>query len=377
MKIVYVIDSLKVGGAEVLLLSMVKDYQARGFDIAVAYFSDGPLRREFDALGIATHRISRHGLRNPLLFVRLLGLIWREKPDIVHTHLRKSDLAGQLCAALMRVPVRISTAHNADPWRRNRLLSFIDRTVTAGCHRVIAVSPEIRDYLLEVAGYQPDNVVAIPNGIDLKRFDPITTTALNPLELWGFDDDSPLIGIIGRLDPQKDHENFLNAARLVCDDFPAARFVVVGEGPLRQQLETRAGNLGLENQIRFTGIMRNMPELLATLDLVVFSSRWEGLPVALLEALAMNRAVVATSVGGIPGLINHEQTGLLVPPGDPEALAHGILKLLGDADTAQHVANQGRALVQAGFSVTSMHNKVLAIYTSVQAKTIATPDPRP
>jgi glycosyltransferase involved in cell wall biosynthesis len=249
--------------------------------------------------------------------------------------------------------------------------------VTAGCHRVIAVSPEIRDYLLEVAGYQPDNVVAIPNGVDLKRFDPAAVTALHPLELWGFDDKSPLIGIIGRLDPQKDHENFLAAARLVCDDFPAARFVVVGEGPLRQQLEKLAGDLGLENQVRFTGIMRNMPELLATLDLVVFSSRWEGLPVALLEALAMNRAVVATSVGGIPGLINHEQTGLLVPPGDPEALAHSILTLLRGPDFAQQVANQGRSLIQAGFSVTSMHNKILAIYTAVQAKTITTPDQRP
>ncbi|NNF60388.1 MAG: glycosyltransferase [Gammaproteobacteria bacterium] len=362
MKILYVTDSLKIGGAETLLLDMARDFTARGHQVEIAYFTDGPLRGEFAALGITPHRLSRHGLKNPGALLRMALLIRRFKPNVIHTHLRKSDLAGQLTARLMQVPVRVSTAHNIDPWRSNRALSAIAAACTAGCHKIIAVSSEVCDYTVNVAGESADKVVTICNGIDLQRFDPAT---VQPASGDPWDSAGPLIGIIGRLDPQKDHATFLAAAALISAQEPRARFVIVGDGIERNRLARLAAKLNLGEKAVFAGLQRDMPAVLAALDIIVFSSRWEGLPVALLEALAMCRPVVGTAVGGIPGVIEHGTTGLLVPPAEPAALAERIRQLLGDDALAARLGAAGRRLVAQQYSQRRMHDQVLALYETL------------
>lgn len=368
MRILYVTDSLRIGGAETLLLAMVRDFRARGHDIALAYFTDGPLHSDFEALGVTPCRLARHGLKDPRALARLMRLIRRHRPDVVHTHLRKSDLAGQLGAVLMRIPVRVSTAHNVDPWRRNKVLSLVADVCMTGCQKIIAVSSEVRDYMIEVAGTPADDVITIANGIDLERFDPASVAPLDKRDRWGFAPQDPVVGIVGRLEAQKDHETFLSAAKLVSERRPHTRFLIIGEGERRDSLEKRATKLGLAQHVVFAGLERDMPAMLATLDIVVFSSRWEGLPVALLEAMAMSRPVVATAVGGMPGLIEDGETGILVPPGDAQSLANGIMRLLKDTTLAGRLARRCRPLISQRYGVRRMHDQILELYETLGRK---------
>lgn len=362
MRIVYVIDSLKVGGAEMLLLDMLRTYGDQGHRLAVAYFTPGPLEREVTALGVPAFRVSRNGLADPTALPRLLGFIRRERPDVVHTHLRKSDLVGQLAAALAGVPVRVSSIHNTDPWRRKAALSRINRLLNSPCQRVIAVSQEVHDYLLATHAYPPEKLVTIDNGIDLARFDPQRQPPADLAAAWGLDPTAPTIGVIGRLEPQKGHSVLLEAAVRVTRELGEARFLVIGDGPLRTQLEARRSGLGLDGRVIFTGVLRDIPATLAALDLVAFSSLWEGLPVTMLEAMAMARPVVATAVGGIPGVLCDGENGVLVRAGDPEALAHGLLRVLRDPQLARRLGQQAREVVLQHYSAQTMHRRILDLY---------------
>jgi len=367
LRLLHVIDGLKVGGAEMMLLGMVRSYLRQGHSVSVAHFSPGPLGDDYRDLGVPVTRISRRGLADPVAPLRLMGLIRSERPDVVHTHLRKSDLVGQLCAGLAGVPVRVSTGHNTDPWRKSAPLTAVHRLCTRRCQRVIAVSQEVHDYFVTTGAYRPEKVVTIENGIDLERFDPERVTALDRKSAWGVAPESPIIGVIGRLEPQKGHAVLLEAAAAVTREAPAVRFVVIGDGSLRAELEEQRSRLGLDEHVIFAGISRNIPETLATLDLVASSSLWEGLPLTLLEAMAMARPVVATAVGGIPQVLEDGRSGLLVAPGSPQELSRGLLRLLDDPDLARRLGSAGREVVQRRYGAARMHRDVLAVYRSLGA----------
>ncbi|MCZ7545303.1 MAG: glycosyltransferase [Anaerolineae bacterium] len=367
MRIFYVIDSLKIGGAEMLLLAMLRTYCRAGHQIDVAYFTPGPLAEDVARLGVPVHRVSRHGLKDPRAVVRLARLMHAAQPDVVHTHLTKSDLAGQVSAALVRAPARVSSVHNTDPWRKNPLLSTFSRAAMAPCHRVIAVSQEVRDYVVQWSGYPAHKVVVIDNGVDLERFDPETVAPLDRAALWGVAPDAPAIGVIGRLEPQKGHRLLLQAAAATAQARPDVRFVIIGDGPLRAELEAERARLGLERVVLFAGIVRDMPGALAALDGVAFASLWEGLPVALLEAMAMRRPVVATAVGGIPGVLVDGANGLTVPPGDPEALAQGVLRVVADRALAARLGAAARETVRARYSAQAMHGRIMDVYEAALA----------
>lgn len=362
MRILHVIDSLKIGGAEMLLVDLLRAIQREGHSSKVAYFTPGPLGRELDALNVPVHRLSRHGLADPRAVVRLLDLIRRWRPDVVHTHLTKSDLTGQFAAALGRAPARVSTAHNTDPWRRRRLLTRTNRLITRGCQRVIAVSSEVRDYLVSLEAYPPEKIVTVENGIDLQRFDPSRQQPMDRAAVWGFGNEHPVIGVVGRLEPQKGHSVFLEAAARVTAEAPAARFVVIGDGSLRPTLEAQRDRLGLTGCVAFAGVLQDVPAALAALDVVAFPSLWEGLPVALLEAMAMERPIVATAVGGMVGVLRDGVTGLLVAPGEHDELARGLLQVLHDPALARRLGTQARDFVREHHSMQTMHRRILDLY---------------
>lgn len=364
MRILYVIDSLKVGGAEILLVDLLRIVERQGHEATVAYFSPGPLDRELATLGVPAHRLSRRGLADPRAVLRLLGLIRTWRPHVVHTHLTKSDLVGQLAAALGRVPVRISSAHNVDPWRRSRVLTRINRLITSRCQWVIAVSNEVRDYLTAVRAYPAEKLVTVANGIDLERFDPQRRKPVDRTSAWGLGAEHIAIGVIGRLEPQKGHSVLLEAATRVVGEVPESRFLFIGDGSLRAELEAQRTRLGLDEQVIFTGVMQDVPAVLAALDAVAFPSLWEGLPVALLEAMAMEKPIVATAVGGMPGVLRDGVSGMLVPPGEPVELARGLLGILRDPAMAGALGRQARRVVRRDHSAQAMHQRILALYQS-------------
>jgi glycosyltransferase involved in cell wall biosynthesis len=365
MRILYIIDSLNIGGAEMLLLSMLRGYQAQHHDLCVAYFTHGPLYDDIRSLNIPVHRLSTHGLADPRAVLRTLALIRDWKPEVVHTHLIKSDLVGQVAAALASVPVRVSSVHSINPWRKKRVLSAISRRIASRTHAFIAVTEEVSEYTMRWSGYPAHKMVVIDNGVDLNRFDPSTVAPLDIISALRNAPDSLLIGMIGRLQPPKGHDVLLRAAADVLAACPQIRFVIIGDGPLRPQIEAQRSALGLDDQVILTGLERDIPGALAALDMVVFPSIWEGLPVALLEAMAMQLPIVATTVGGIPDVLAGERGGLLVPPSDPPALAAALIRLLRDAELRQALGSQAREIIEKRYSAAIMQQRVLALYQSI------------
>lgn len=360
-RILYVIDSLGVGGAETLLLDLLDAARARGIAAHVAYFTPGPLEPEVTARAASLTRLGSTGLRDPRALWRAWRLMRHLRPDVVHSHLTKSDLVGQMAARLAGVPLRVLTFHNTDLWRKNPVATAVYRILTRGAQRRIAVSDLVADYIVQTGTASRSAISVIANGVDMRRFG--GGTAALDRGLWGAGPQHVLFGIIGRLTAQKDHATFLRAAAVAAQSLPNARFLVIGDGELRAALIRQATAAGLlPDRLTFTGVIRDMPGVLAMLDVVVLSSAWEGLPMTLLEAMSMARPVIATSVGEIPNLIADGVSGLVVPPGDDGALAAAMVRIAGDPALRRDLGAAGRKAVAARYGGDAMIGRLFALY---------------
>lgn len=360
--VLQMIDGLNVGGAEMLMRDLAPGLRQRGFRVSVAYSTPGPLAADLQAMGIPLTRLPRLARVDPFLLLRMTRLMRQDPPQIVHTHLFKSDFHGRPAARLAGVPVVVSTLHNSDPWARQPLAGRLYTANARLADRLIAVSNEVRDYYLAHTRIDPQRILTIDNGVDTRRFAGQESAGQAARAGLGLDPGIPVFGIIGRMKPQKDHHTFLQAAAQVARQLPQARFLVIGDGPLRAELEAETRGLGLEQAVIFTGLRADIPALLAAMDVLVFSSRWEGLPVTLLEGMAAGRPVAATAVDGIRTVTIPGETALLAPPGDPDALAAACLRLGQDPALAQRLGRAGRERVAALYSLEAMIDRTVELY---------------
>jgi glycosyltransferase involved in cell wall biosynthesis len=359
MRILQLIDGLNVGGAEVLLYGLVQYLLAQGHQVHVAYSTPGPMLEPMTATGVPLTRLPRLARVDPILFFGILQTIHRFQPDLVHTHLFKSDLHGRLAARLSGVPVVISTAHNNDMWAKHAPLGYLYGLTSKLVDRVIAVSDEVRAHQIDYTYVRPEKIITISNGVDVHTFENQDRRHVrNELGIG----DAPLIGIIGRLSPQKDHQNFLRAAVKIRQALPATRFLIVGDGPLKEELTLQAYTLGLGDAIFFCGLRHDIPAVLAALDVLVFSSLWEGLPVTLLEGMAASRPIVSTAVGGVGEVIVNEKSGLLVPASNSDMLADACLRVLNDSSLAEKLARNGYTRVCEHYSSETMLKRTVELY---------------
>lgn len=305
-------------------------------------------------------------LHDTVAFVKLYRLFQQWRPHLVHTHTAKAGALGRLAARAARVPVVVHTFHGHifdgyfPPWE-GRLFLAIERLLAKCTTRIIALSEGQRRELLQRKIGDEAQLAVLPLGLKLDPF--LTAPAKNGQlrrEL-GLPEER-LIGIVGRLVPIKGHETFLQAARLVAERLPSCRFLMVGDGPERPRLERRAKVLGLSSKVLFLGWRRDLDRIYADLDLCVLSSYNEGTPVSLLEAMAAGVPVVATRVGGVKDLITHEETGLLVRPGDAQALAEAILMIFNDPEGARRMAKAGRERVYPFYDVKSLISRMEQFY---------------
>lgn len=362
LRILQVIDGMNIGGAEVLLVDLVRRLREVGHEVQVAYSSPGPMAARLAEMGITLTRLPRFARVDPILLLRLMKLMRREKPDLVHTHLFKSDLHGRLAARWTGVPVVISTAHNNDSWAKRAPLGWLYGRTSLLADRIIAVSEEVREYQLKYTFVPPEKIVTIDNGVDMRRFDGQEEAGRAVRTEFEIDSDAPLVGIIGRLTEQKDHATFLQAAGHIRVALPKTRFLVVGDGPLRESLIVQARSLKLDDAVMFAGLRSDIPAVMAALDVLVFSSRWEGLPVTLLEGMAAAKPVVSTAVGGVPGVVGDGASALLVPPGMASVLADAVVRVLSDPALARKLSAAARARVREKYSLDSMLDRTLALY---------------
>lgn len=303
-------------------------------------------------------------------FTAILREIRSFRPHIVHTHTAKAGLWGRLAARWAGVPVVVHTYHGHildgyfSPLKTRAILA-VERALARVTDRLVSVSDTVRDELLAKGIGRPEQHTVVPLGLDLKPF------LLAEGERGGFrrelgvGPDDPLVGIVARLVPIKDHDTFFRAAGEVAARVPACRFIVVGDGARRGELERLVARLGLASRVQFLGWRADLPRIYADLDVVVLSSRNEGSPVSLIEAMAAARPVVATRVGGVQDLVEDGVTGLLAPPGEPGALAAAVMALLGDPERRRTMGEAGRKRVYPAFSADRLIQDIDRLYTEL------------
>ena len=360
-RVLYLIDSLRRGGAELLLLDVTRVLRKQGLDIHVGYSTPGPLKAEFRALGVPLYPLPRASRVDGLLFLRMLSLTRRLRPDVVHTHLFKSNFHGRAAARLAGAPVVVSTLHSADPWAANPLAGRLYGLTACFADRLIAVSETVRAYHLVHTGVPAAKVVTIVNGVALERFDNIQGYRERVRAGMDIPAAAPLLGVIGRLVADKGQADFLRGAARLRAQVPEARFLIVGSGPQKEALRALANDLGLGDVVFFGGFRQDIPAVLAALDVLVIPSLREGLPLTLLEAMAAGTPVVATDAGGMAEVLA-KGGGLVVPPGDVDALVEACLRLLASPELRARMGAAGRAIVARQYSLTRMVERLMTLY---------------
>jgi len=352
-----------VGGAEQLILATAPRLSEAGFEVTVAALKgSGPIARELEACGVRCVTFGGRGRGDVRVLTRLLRFLRAEPVSILHSHLFPANLAARLAGRAAGVPIVITSHHDTHVWGRPHH-RFLERLTAGLSDRVVACSDAVRRYVVECYGLPPGKVVTLRNAIVVPalRHDEAARARLRVG--LGAGPADRLIGTLGRLEePKKGLSVFLRAASLVLRQCPEARFALVGEGPARRGLERLAAREGVAERTVFAGERRDVIDLLSAFDLFVQPSRWEGFGLTVLEAMAAGRAVVASSVGGIPEIVRDGRDGLLVPPGDALRLADGILRTLGDPDLAARLGRSGRERVEASFGIDGLVRDTAALY---------------
>lgn len=357
-------------GGEAYLLRLATTLDRRRFRLAVVVPERGPLATRLDALGVPTWEVP---LTRRLVSVgalcRLIAVFRREHPAIVQSHGARSNVYTRLAARLVGVPIVLSTVHNSlfdygVGTVRRHIYVLAERLTSPLAHRIIAVSRAVAHDLVHRYGISADRVIVIQNGIDASAFAPQRPRASVLAEL-GLRPEDRLIGIVGRMTPQKGHDLLLQALHLLAPRFPRLRCLIIGDGPLEPRLKRQAQELGLTPHCIFMGARSDVADLLSVLEIAVLPSRSEGLPFALLEAMALGKPVVATRVGGNAEAVEEGQTGLLTPPEDSDAIADALAFLLEHPDDAAQMGELGRQRVREQFSLKRMVTELERVYTIV------------
>jgi glycosyltransferase involved in cell wall biosynthesis/protein-tyrosine-phosphatase len=356
MRVCHVMTADLWAGAEVQLATTAS-YLAERSDVNVSavLFNDGQLADELRRLGIEV-RIVDEARQGAVHIVRFLTRFLRDnRIDLVHTHRYKDTVLGTIAAKLAGVPHVIRTVHGLrepmtgwDHWKFRAYEALDKAVLQCFADRVIAVSQQMADTLKD-RGYRPDMLSQIHNGIDLRK----VIARRRPEDVrreLGIDANTILIGTVGRLSPVKGHAGFLQAARLILEQQPGAKFLIAGGGPLEDDLVALARQLQINGACLFLGPRADVHDLTSAMDIFVLPSLSEGMPMAILEAMALGTAVIATAVGGVPEVVQHRVTGLLVPPGDARAMADACLELARDREWATRLGAEAKRLVEEEFS---------------------------
>lgn len=355
VRVMRVIARLNIGGPAIHVALLTARMNAERFASTLVTGQISPTEGDMTYLvrdmGITPLIIPELGREISLLddlkaFVSLVRLIREERPQIVDTHTAKAGLLGRTAAFVCGVPVIIHTFHGHvfegyfSPLE-SRVFIWLERLAGLMSSAIVTISEGLRDDLIAYRIAPASKIRAIPLGLDVEPLasGPRRQGALRR-EL-AIRPDAPLIGIVGRLVPIKNHELFLAAAQVVAESTPQAHFVVVGDGERRAELERLAVSLGLQSHVHFTGWRRDLATIYSDLDLLALTSRNEGTPMSLIEAMAAGVPVVATAVGGVPDVLRGGELGVLVPSGDPAALVEAMLAALrGDSENRTVRARQ-------------------------------------
>lgn len=357
-----------LGGGDKVVLNLSSGLDKSKFKPVIVAFGDVkeviPLLKAAQEKDISIGTVFSRGRYDVLSIFKLRHLLKKHKVDILHCHGYKSDVIGFIAALFTGVKL-VTTLHGrwVGETLRQKTHNFFDIAVIKHFGKIATVSQAIKDILLEKKNFI-GKVVVIPNSVDLEKFRE-TKDISEVRKNLHINPDARVVGIVGRLSIEKGHRYFLEAAAKIINNINDVVFLIVGEGPLKKDLIECASKLGIQDKVIFAGVRNDIPDIFAMLDIFVLPSLSEGLPMSLLEAMAAQKPIIATEVGGVPSVIKDRETGILIKPKSPEQLAEAINNLLSDKKLASEIAANARNLAEYELSIDSMAKKYEKVYFEI------------
>ena len=360
LRVCHVITGFDTGGAERVLLQTVPRLDPARFEsLIVSLRNRGPLSADAERSGVETIHLGMGRRPGPMTLWRLARIFRRRQVAIVHAYLYDASIASRLAGKWAEVPV-VLTSTRAPLDYLPRPAWWLDRATARWCQRIIAVSEHTADVIVRVEGIARQKIVVIPNGVDLHRFAPRDSRIARAQ--WGIDEGTFVVASVGRLSQEKGHRYLLQALAAARSEIPSIACLIAGDGPLRRTLETQVRALGLEGVCRFLGDVPEIETVFAAADVAVLPSVFEGMPNAVLEAMAMGCPVIATAVGGSTELVRHGETGVLVPPADPAALSRALAEMAGSVERRSRMRVRSREIAEARHGIDNMIRSVERLY---------------
>jgi glycosyltransferase involved in cell wall biosynthesis len=365
INILHIISTLHVGGVENQLALILGKYDRRKLSPLVCSLADkGEIGREIEESGIEVIPLKKLGHQFNWTIVRdIYRLIKTRDVKIVRTHQYHANLYGRLAAWLAKVPCIVASVHNVYTQDKKLHRRIINRFLSGFTDRVVAVSETVKRDIVKYDGLRADKVTVIYNGIDAQRFFNISGNSIRanlgiPLE-------AHVVGTVGRLTIQKGQRYLIDAVAMLKEKFPQIALLIVGDGPMRDDLQNRAKTLGIDKNAIFLWTRRDIPQLLSAMDIFVLPSLWEGLGTALIEAMASGKAVIATDIAPFREIINSEKVGILVPVKDRRAIASSVELLLNNKALAQTLAECAKERSFSNFSMDITTNRYVGLFENI------------
>jgi len=377
--ILYVIDNIEFGGGERVFSQIIRGLNKERFGVFVASNPGGIFEKKLREVGVKIDPVQMTSRYNLGIISRLKKIIKTKDVRIVHSQGGRADFFARTAARISRVPILISSiamlveGYDVGTLRKG-LYVLMDRKTERWVDRFIILSEASRRTLIERHKIPPEKIVKIHNGIEIEEYHPDIKEEKNKkAELsreLGLKSDVAVIGAIGRLVWQKGFEYLVQAIPQVIQAFPEAKFLIVGEGPLRRSLEELSERLKIEDNTIFTGFRSDIKDILATIELLAMPSLLEGLPLVLLEGMAMAKPIVATEIDGITEVLENGETGILVPAKKPHELAEAIIEILKNKTKADLLGRNARKIVEEKFSVKRMVEQTELVYEKLLTEKI-------
>jgi glycosyltransferase involved in cell wall biosynthesis len=365
-----------LGGADSQLLSAARELRARGHEVTIVSLTPlGPMGLEAREAGIPTLSLEMpRGLPDPRGLLRLVGLVRRWRPDVVHSHMVHANLMARVLRLAAPVPALVSTIHNIYEGGRLRMAAY--RWTNGLVDHMTIVSQAAFDRFVAERIVPAEILRVVPNGVDTSRFRAVPPDARDGVRRsLGLGDDFAWLAV-GRFEVSKDYPNMLRAFMEVRRQEPRAVLVLVGRGSLQAETEALVRELGVTG-VHFAGVRNDVPEVMSAADAYVMSSAWEGMPMVLLEAAAAGLPIVATRVGGNHEVVLDRESGLLVPPSDSAALASAMLRLCRmPAEERRRMGERGRDHIRTHYDLGRVAERWEGLYLEVLAKKGLGPAPQ-
>lgn len=382
MRVLHLISSGGFYGAERVVITLANEQKKQGLDVYIGVFKNfrNPhleIVQNAQRYNLSTNIFDCKGKFDVRTISNIRSFLKENKINIINSHGYKSNFYALLSILKMDIK-KITTCHN---WLGDSLkigfYKWLDKTLLNKFDKVVVVSDVLKEEVLK-SGISEEKLKVIYNGTDINKFKLPNSNyqkqALNSEEQmvnskdkirrkFGIKEDEKVVGTVGRLTEEKGHRYLVKAAEKVITEFPNIKFLIVGDGPLKDSLQSMAYSLQLENKVIFTGIRDDIPDILKIMDIFVMPSLKEGMPMALLEAMAAKKPVIAAKVGAIPKIIEDGYTGLLVDSGDERKLSNLIIELLRNEEKASFLAQNGCQKIKSKFSSKKMAEKYIKVYS--------------